>query len=177
MRVMTELKYSLFFLYLDRKPEILPGWKRQVGQCWPILHLYPGCAMVTAIPLLAFNISGTSQDTLCGDDSGVCFRLALPWIVLLNSLWHLSPLPVPSLLRIPSPSLSLVSPHSYQLRIDCMLLCEETASVLDMLKPKAEVVESACQCKTTPTSMYKHSCYIDCPIHQLNICENYQRTL
>lgn len=33
---------------------------------------------------------------------------------------------------------------SYQLRIDCMLLCEETASVLDVLKPKALLVEEAC---------------------------------
>lgn len=36
---------------------------------------------------------------------------------------------------------------SYQLRIDCMLLCEETSSVLGMLKPKIKLVEEACQCK------------------------------
>lgn len=35
---------------------------------------------------------------------------------------------------------------SYQLRIECMLLCEETSSVLDMLKPKVKLVEEACQC-------------------------------
>uniref|UniRef100_A0A8C7RA13 Inverted formin 2 n=1 Tax=Oncorhynchus mykiss TaxID=8022 RepID=A0A8C7RA13_ONCMY len=40
--------------------------------------------------------------------------------------------------------ISLLAVPCYQLRIDCMLLCEETTSVLDMLKPKAEVVESAC---------------------------------
>uniref|UniRef100_A0AAZ3QLT9 Inverted formin 2 n=1 Tax=Oncorhynchus tshawytscha TaxID=74940 RepID=A0AAZ3QLT9_ONCTS len=40
--------------------------------------------------------------------------------------------------------ISILAVPCYQLRIDCMLLCEETASVLDMLKPKAEVVESAC---------------------------------
>lgn len=38
---------------------------------------------------------------------------------------------------------------SYQLRIECMLLCEETSSVLDMLKPKVKLVEEACQCKST----------------------------
>uniref|UniRef100_A0A8C7G453 Inverted formin 2 n=1 Tax=Oncorhynchus kisutch TaxID=8019 RepID=A0A8C7G453_ONCKI len=40
--------------------------------------------------------------------------------------------------------ISLLAVPCYQLRIDCMLLCEETTSVLDMLKPKADVVESAC---------------------------------
>lgn len=30
-----------------------------------------------------------------------------------------------------------------------MLLCEETSSVLDMLKPKVKLVEEACQCKLT----------------------------
>ncbi|CAB1330835.1 unnamed protein product, partial [Coregonus sp. 'balchen'] len=34
--------------------------------------------------------------------------------------------------------ISLLAVPCYQLRIDCMLLCEETTSVLDMLKPKAE---------------------------------------
>uniref|UniRef100_A0A8C8CXL7 Inverted formin 2 n=1 Tax=Oncorhynchus tshawytscha TaxID=74940 RepID=A0A8C8CXL7_ONCTS len=43
--------------------------------------------------------------------------------------------------------------NNMRLRIDCMLLCEETASVLDMLKPKAEVVESACQCLRVSTLM------------------------
>ncbi|XP_038865335.1 inverted formin-2-like isoform X4 [Salvelinus namaycush] len=42
--------------------------------------------------------------------------------------------------------ITLLAVPCYELRIDCMLLCEETTSVLDMLKPKAEVVESACQC-------------------------------
>lgn len=36
---------------------------------------------------------------------------------------------------------------SYQLRIECMLLCEETLSVLDMLKPKVKLVEEGCHCK------------------------------
>lgn len=36
---------------------------------------------------------------------------------------------------------------SYQLRIECMLLCEETLSVLDMLKPKVKLVEEACHCE------------------------------
>ncbi|XP_036818334.1 inverted formin-2 isoform X4 [Oncorhynchus mykiss] len=49
--------------------------------------------------------------------------------------------------------ISILAVPCYQLRIDCMLLCEETASVLDMLKPKAEVVESACQCLRVSTLM------------------------
>ncbi|KAF3861122.1 hypothetical protein F7725_001377, partial [Dissostichus mawsoni] len=36
-----------------------------------------------------------------------------------------------------------------KLRIECMLLCEETSSVLDMLKPRAQLVAEACQCKTS----------------------------
>lgn len=31
-----------------------------------------------------------------------------------------------------------------------MMLCEETSSVLDMLKPKVKLVEEACQCKLNP---------------------------
>ena len=42
---------------------------------------------------------------------------------------------------------------SYQLRIECMLLCEETSSVLDMLRPKAKLVEDACQCKRAALSL------------------------
>uniref|UniRef100_A0A673YQ53 Inverted formin 2 n=1 Tax=Salmo trutta TaxID=8032 RepID=A0A673YQ53_SALTR len=49
--------------------------------------------------------------------------------------------------------ISLLAVPCYQLRIDCMLLCEETTSVLDMLKPKAEVVELACQCLRMSTLM------------------------
>ncbi|XP_053365519.1 inverted formin-2 isoform X1 [Clarias gariepinus] len=41
--------------------------------------------------------------------------------------------------------LSLLGVPCYKLRIDCMLLCEETASVLEMLKPKAQLVEEACK--------------------------------
>lgn len=39
---------------------------------------------------------------------------------------------------------SLLSVPCYQLRIECMLLCEETLSVLEMLKPKVKLVEEAC---------------------------------
>lgn len=35
-------------------------------------------------------------------------------------------------------------PHSYQLRVECMLLCEGTAVMLDMLQPKAQLVLAAC---------------------------------
>ncbi|KAK9960277.1 hypothetical protein ABG768_010350, partial [Culter alburnus] len=41
--------------------------------------------------------------------------------------------------------LSLLAVPCYQLRIECMLLCEETLSVLDILKPKVELVETACE--------------------------------
>ncbi|CAL1574995.1 unnamed protein product [Knipowitschia caucasica] len=40
---------------------------------------------------------------------------------------------------------SLLTVPCYQLRIECMLLCEETASVLDILRPKVKLVEAACQ--------------------------------
>uniref|UniRef100_A0A8C4DA47 Inverted formin-2 n=1 Tax=Dicentrarchus labrax TaxID=13489 RepID=A0A8C4DA47_DICLA len=39
---------------------------------------------------------------------------------------------------------SLLNVPCYQLRIECMLLCEETSSVLDMLKPKVKLVDEAC---------------------------------
>lgn len=41
----------------------------------------------------------------------------------------------------------------YQLRIECMLLCEETSSVLEMLKPKVKLVEEACQSLRDSTLM------------------------
>ncbi|XP_028294273.1 inverted formin-2 isoform X3 [Gouania willdenowi] len=44
---------------------------------------------------------------------------------------------------------SLLTVPSYQLRIECMLLCEETASVLEMLKPKVTLVEEACEALRT----------------------------
>ncbi|XP_072221100.1 inverted formin-2-like [Leuresthes tenuis] len=40
---------------------------------------------------------------------------------------------------------SLLTVPCYQLRIECMLLCEETASILEMLRPKVMLVEEACQ--------------------------------
>uniref|UniRef100_A0A1A8FZ37 Inverted formin, FH2 and WH2 domain containing n=1 Tax=Nothobranchius korthausae TaxID=1143690 RepID=A0A1A8FZ37_9TELE len=40
---------------------------------------------------------------------------------------------------------SLLTVPCYQLRIECMLLCEETASMLEMLQPKVKLVEEACQ--------------------------------
>ncbi|XP_008279616.1 inverted formin-2 [Stegastes partitus] len=46
---------------------------------------------------------------------------------------------------------ALLTVPCYQLRIECMLLCEETASVLEMLKPKVKLVEEACQSlRTSP---------------------------
>ncbi|XP_016414715.1 LOW QUALITY PROTEIN: inverted formin-2, partial [Sinocyclocheilus rhinocerous] len=41
--------------------------------------------------------------------------------------------------------LSLLAVPCYQLRIECMLLCEETLCVLEILKPKVELVETACE--------------------------------
>ncbi|XP_039518877.1 inverted formin-2 isoform X3 [Pimephales promelas] len=41
--------------------------------------------------------------------------------------------------------LLLLAVPCYQLRIECMLLCEETLSVLDILKPKVELVDAACE--------------------------------
>ncbi|KAM9787257.1 inverted formin-2 isoform X1 [Syngnathus typhle] len=38
----------------------------------------------------------------------------------------------------------LLNVQSYQLRIECMLLCEETASVLEILRPKVKLLEEAC---------------------------------
>lgn len=48
---------------------------------------------------------------------------------------------------------SLLNVPCYQLRIECMLLCEETSSVLDMLKPKVKLVEEACQSLRMSTLM------------------------
>ncbi|KAM6075255.1 inverted formin-2 isoform 2-T2 [Chlamydotis macqueenii] len=41
--------------------------------------------------------------------------------------------------------LLLLQIPSYQLRIECMLICEETTVVLDMIQPKAEAIRKACE--------------------------------
>ncbi|XP_062433049.1 inverted formin-2 isoform X2 [Rhea pennata] len=41
--------------------------------------------------------------------------------------------------------LLLLQIPSYQLRIECMLICEETSVVLDMIQPKAGVIRRACE--------------------------------
>ncbi|XP_078130469.1 inverted formin-2-like isoform X3 [Sander vitreus] len=41
--------------------------------------------------------------------------------------------------------LQLLDVPSYSLRIECMLLCEESSCVLETLKPKAELLDRACQ--------------------------------
>ncbi|KAK5622762.1 hypothetical protein CRENBAI_025121 [Crenichthys baileyi] len=41
--------------------------------------------------------------------------------------------------------LQLLDVPSYGLRIECMLLCEETSCVLETLKPKSELLDRACQ--------------------------------
>uniref|UniRef100_A0A3P8NIP0 Inverted formin, FH2 and WH2 domain containing n=1 Tax=Astatotilapia calliptera TaxID=8154 RepID=A0A3P8NIP0_ASTCA len=48
---------------------------------------------------------------------------------------------------------ALLTVPCYQLRIECMLLCEETASVLEMLKPKVKFMEEACHSLRTSTLM------------------------
>ncbi|XP_057199363.1 inverted formin-2 isoform X3 [Triplophysa rosa] len=42
--------------------------------------------------------------------------------------------------------LSLLALPCYQLRIECMLLCEEVLSTLDILTPKTQLLGSACDC-------------------------------
>ncbi|KAG5857625.1 hypothetical protein ANANG_G00021410 [Anguilla anguilla] len=49
--------------------------------------------------------------------------------------------------------LQLLAVPCYQLRIECMLLCEEVASVLEMLKPKAVLVEEACESLRVSTQL------------------------
>jgi len=44
-------------------------------------------------------------------------------------------------------SFESISVPSYQLCIECMLICEETAVVLDMIQPKAEAIRRACEGK------------------------------
>ncbi|XP_053140453.1 inverted formin-2-like [Hemicordylus capensis] len=41
--------------------------------------------------------------------------------------------------------LLLLGVPSYQLRIECMLICEETTALLEMLQPKAETIKRACE--------------------------------
>jgi len=51
-----------------------------------------------------------------------------------------------------------------------MLLCEETSSVLDMLRPRVTLVEEACQCKEPlQLDSYAHSChsYICCALNTI----------
>ncbi|KAK6479181.1 inverted formin-2 isoform X1 [Huso huso] len=40
--------------------------------------------------------------------------------------------------------LLLLGVPGYQLRIECMQLCEDTASVMEMLRPKVDLIEAAC---------------------------------
>uniref|UniRef100_W5N4W1 Inverted formin 2 n=1 Tax=Lepisosteus oculatus TaxID=7918 RepID=W5N4W1_LEPOC len=49
--------------------------------------------------------------------------------------------------------LLLLAVPCYQLRIECMLLCEDTASVLEMLRPKSELIHTACESLLTSTRL------------------------
>lgn len=104
----------------DWKLEVLPRRKREAGERRPFLRHPPHGAMVTFI-----------TDSCLFVQRLVFFPLGA---TSANSLG-------PSKLSL------CVRLCSYQLRIECMLLCEETLSVLDMLKPKVALVEEACQCE------------------------------
>lgn len=52
--------------------------------------------------------------------------------------------PVASLVEPPDP-IPLLCCTSYQMRVECMMLCEGTAIVLDMVRPKAQLVLTACE--------------------------------
>uniref|UniRef100_A0A8C7QZE7 Inverted formin-2 n=1 Tax=Oncorhynchus mykiss TaxID=8022 RepID=A0A8C7QZE7_ONCMY len=45
--------------------------------------------------------------------------------------------------------LQLLAVPCYALRIECMLLCEEISSVLQMMQPKAELLDEACESKSS----------------------------
>lgn len=60
-----------------------------------------------------------------------------------------SMLPVASMVEPPGPN-PLPCCVSYQLRLECMMLCEGTAIVLDMVRPKAQLVLTACESEWGP---------------------------
>lgn len=60
-----------------------------------------------------------------------------------------SMLPVISMVEPPGPN-PLLCRTSYQLRVECMMLCEGTAIVLDMVRPKAQLVLTACESEWGP---------------------------
>ncbi|XP_041132499.1 inverted formin-2-like isoform X2 [Polyodon spathula] len=49
--------------------------------------------------------------------------------------------------------LLLLSVPCYQLRIECMQLCEDTSSVLEMLRPKVDLIDAACDSLLTSTRL------------------------
>lgn len=57
--------------------------------------------------------------------------------------------PVASMVEPPGPN-PLMCCDSYQLRVECMMLCEGTAIVLDMVRPKAQLVLTACESEWIP---------------------------
>lgn len=57
--------------------------------------------------------------------------------------------PVASVMEPPGPN-PLLCYTSYQLRVECMMLCEGTAIVLDMVRPKAQLVLTACESEWGP---------------------------
>lgn len=56
--------------------------------------------------------------------------------------------PVASMVEPPGPNPLLCT--SYPLRVECMMLCEGTAIVLDMVRPKAQLVLTACESEWGP---------------------------
>lgn len=57
--------------------------------------------------------------------------------------------PAASVVEPPGPN-PLLCHTSYQLRVECMMLCEGTAIVLDMVLPKAQLVLTACESEWGP---------------------------
>lgn len=78
---------------------------------------------------------------------------ATPYPILPSPTWGLAPESAwaqragPGRCReAPAPKhLRACSAPSYQLRVECMLLCEGTAVVLDMVRPKARLLLAACE--------------------------------
>lgn len=85
-----------------------------------------------------------------GSRVGVCLKCPFPGPTPVLRSPHLEPGPEMCTLtraRLWAPVRQALIPRSvpsYQLRVECMLLCEGAAVVLDMVQPKAQLVLAAC---------------------------------
>lgn len=66
--------------------------------------------------------------------------------------WGSAPTPGPAPALGPRPD-RLLCRRSYQLRVECMQLCEGTAVVLDMVRPKAQLALAACNSEWGPEAL------------------------